>query len=146
MKKQIVLTALLGLAVVTSPAFAGVTYGPVITVKPKGYQSEPKQESAKPAAPNKVDNTRKPKPGLLLPAIQKQKASTKPASPKNVNNGQKPQKTGLLLPAIQKARSSSTETGGKKSDGETGTPIQGGLDRDIIRRTVPSQPKPKPNQ
>lgn len=86
MKKLIHASALLGLVLGCTSAFAEVTYGPVITIKPKGVAAQPAQSQSKPQAP----------------------------AGKSVKKG--------------------------KTKGE---PIQGALDRDIIRRTVPSKPKPK---
>ncbi len=65
----------------------------------------------------------------------------KPDLPQDVNNKQK-QKPVLLLPAIQKNSDSESET----VPGNTvkGQDQAGNLDRDIIRRTVPSTPNPPP--
>jgi hypothetical protein len=122
MKYLISLSAVIGLLLVNSSVFAegaSTTYGPVITIKPKGVQSSPAESKSKPGAPA------------------------------NVKNGQKTKTTGLLLPAVQSARSTSSGTpkeGAAKdvAPKKEGTPIQGALDRDIIRRTTGQSAKPKP--
>lgn len=77
MKTVIWITTLFGLLLGSSSLLAEskpaakVTYGPVITVKPKGAHGQPAESKSKPGTPDKVDNGKKKQRGLLLPAVQK---------------------------------------------------------------------------
>lgn len=137
MKYLFAITALSIAIIASSPLHADETYGPVITVKPKGL-TEASQEQTEQGKVKKGQETKRT--GLLLPAVQKAQESNGADASQQQGQQQSfqkksepPKPTGLLLPAVQKAQ----EEGGENStDGKVKAKDQkrGGLDRDIIRR------------
>lgn len=88
MKNAVHVVALMGLIFGGSLVFAEVTYGPVITIKPKGATEEGTDSRPKPESPQDFSNKHNQKRGLLLPAVQKNSDSGSETAPGTTISGQ----------------------------------------------------------
>lgn len=88
MKNAVHVVALTGLMFGSSLVIAEVTYGPVIVIKPKGATEAGTDPRQKPETAQDVKDKQKPKPALLLPAVQKNSDTESQTGPGNTVKGQ----------------------------------------------------------